>query len=60
MLKGKKTYIIASMMAMSVLAQLIMGDITFGQFFADGHVVTLLESLGLGSLRAGITSRFKV
>ena len=55
-LKGKKTYIIASLMVTASLIHLFLGDISFMEFAASEHVNTLLEGVGLGTLRAGVTN----
>ena len=54
-LKGKKTYIIASLMVTASLIHLFWADIGFVEFAASEHVNTLLEGLGLGTLRAGVS-----
>ncbi len=59
-LKGKKTYIIAGLMVLTSLVHLLSGEMSFVEFFTGEHLNTLLEGIGLGTLRAGIsqTSRF--
>ncbi len=54
-LKGKKTYIIASLMVLTSIVKLAVGDMTFAEFFSGNDVNTLLEGLGIGTLRAGIS-----
>jgi hypothetical protein len=54
-LKGKKTYVIASLMVLTSLVKLAVGDMTFTEFFSGNDVNTLLEGIGIGTLRAGIS-----
>jgi len=54
-LKGKKTYIIAGLMVSVSLIHLFYGDIGFAEFATSEHLNTLLEGVGLGTLRAGIS-----
>ena len=54
-LKGKKTYIIAGLMVLVSLIHLFLGDIGFVEFASSEHLNTLLEGVGLGTLRAGIS-----
>ncbi|GJL78797.1 MAG: hypothetical protein NPINA01_17860 [Nitrospinaceae bacterium] len=56
-LKGKKTYLVAGLMAAVTLLQLITGETTLQEFIMSEHVVTLMEALGLSTLRAGIAKR---
>ncbi|MCH7622897.1 MAG: hypothetical protein IIB46_02315 [Nitrospinae bacterium] len=56
-LKGKKTYIVSILMATVTLLQLITGETTLQEFIMSEHVTTLIEAVGLGTLRAGIASR---
>lgn len=53
-LRGKKTYIVAGLMVLASLLHLVTGDIGFAEFFTSTHFNTLLEGVGLGSLRAGV------
>lgn len=53
-LKGKKTYIIASLMVAVSLVHLLSGDMSLAEFITGEHINTLLEGVGLGTLRAGI------
>ena len=55
-LKGKKTYIIASLMVGVSLIHLILGDLSLAKFLTSEHLNTLLEGFGLGTLRAGVSS----
>jgi hypothetical protein len=55
-LKGKKTYLIAGLMAAASLVHLVSGDIGFVEFVTGEHLNTLLEGIGLGTLRAGVSS----
>ena len=56
-LKGKKTYIVSALMATVTLLQLIMGEATLQKFIMSEHVITLIEAMGLGTLRAGVAGR---
>ena len=58
-LKGKKTYIVSALMATVTLLQLIAGETTLQEFIMSEHVTTLIEAMGLGTLRAGIASRLR-
>ncbi len=55
-LKGKKTYIIAGLMASASLVHLMSGDMGLAEFVTSEHLSTLLEGVGLGTLRAGVSS----
>jgi len=54
-LKGKKTYIIAGLMVAVSIIHLLSGDMGFVEFATSEHLNTLLEGIGLGTLRAGVT-----
>jgi len=54
-LRGKKTYIIASLMVSVSLVHLFLGDMSFIEFASGEHLNTLLEGVGLGTLRAGVS-----
>lgn len=54
-LKGRKTYIVASLMVLVSIVKLAVGDLTFTEFFSGNDINTLLEGLGVGALRAGIS-----
>ena len=56
-LKGKKTYIVSGLMVLVTLMQLLVGETTLQEFILSEHVITLIEAVGLGTLRAGIASR---
>ena len=53
-LKGKKTYITSGLMVLVALLHLITGEMGLAEFFASEHMNTLLEGVGLGTLRAGV------
>ena len=53
-LQGKKTYIIAGLMVLTSLVHLVAGDISLAEFITSEHVNTLLEGVGLSTLRAGV------
>lgn len=55
-LKGKKTYIVAGLMALASLVHLVSGDMGLAEFVTSDHLSTLLEGIGLGTLRAGVSS----
>jgi len=57
-LNGKKTYLAAGLMVLSSLLHLVTGDLGFGEFFTSPHLNTLLEGIGLGSLRAGVSKSY--
>jgi hypothetical protein len=54
-LKGKKTYIIAGLMVAASLIHLLSGDMSLADFVTSEHLNTLLEGVGLGTLRAGVS-----
>jgi len=54
-LKGKKTYIIAGLMVLASLVRFFSGDMGFVEFATSEHLNTLLEGVGLGTLRAGVS-----
>ena len=54
-LKGKKTYLIAGLMVLISLVHLFSGDLGFVEFASSEYMNTLLEGIGLGTLRAGVS-----
>lgn len=56
-LKGKKTYLIAGLMVLVSMLHLITGDMNLAEFVTSEHVNTLLEGIGLGTLRAGVSKK---
>jgi len=56
-LNGKKTYLVSGLMAAVTLLQLITGQTTLQEFILGEHITTLLEAVGLGTLRAGVAKR---
>lgn len=56
-LQGRKTYIVSGLMALTSLLQLFSGETTLHEFFLSEHFMTLMEAVGLGTLRAGIARR---
>ncbi len=55
-LSGKKTYIVAGLLVIVAILDVITGDVSVSEFINnDSNVRTLLEGLGLASLRAGIS-----
>ena len=59
-LKGRKTYIVASLMVVIGLVKLLVGDMTLVDFLMSGDLQLLLEGLGIGTLRAGIAKVLKL
>lgn len=53
-LKGKKTFVIAGLMVLVALLNMITGEMSLVEFAASEHLNTLLEGVGLGTLRAGV------
>jgi hypothetical protein len=56
-LNGKKTYLVSGLMVAVTLLQLITGQTTPQEFILSEHITTLLEAVGLGTLRAGVGTR---
>jgi len=54
-LKGKKTYILSILGILSQIVLVINGDITVVDLLTGEHLLILLNSLGLGTLRAGVS-----
>ena len=54
-LKGKKTYIIAGLMVSVSLIHLLFGDMSLAEFVTSEHINTLLEGIGLSTLRSGVS-----
>lgn len=54
-LKGKKTYILVVLGALTILVQFAAGDVSFMQFISSDAFLNLLELLGLGTIRAGVS-----
>lgn len=54
-LEGKKTYIVAGLLVLVALVQTLTGDMSWSMFFDSESFTTLLEGLGLASLRAGVS-----
>lgn len=55
-IRGYRTYIVAGLLVLVSLVHLISGDISFTQFLGSSDLLILLNGLGLGALRAGLTS----
>ena len=53
-LNGKKTYIIAVLIALQALITVISGDITIAEFLQSEAFLQLLSAFGLASLRHGV------
>jgi hypothetical protein len=58
-LKGKKTYIISALMAVTSLVHLITGDLTLVEFLNGEQMINLFEAFGFTTLRAGIQKNQK-
>lgn len=56
MLEGKKTYIIAAMILLSVLVEKGLGVDVPGIEMGDDWLLLVMNALGLGTLRRGITT----
>lgn len=56
MLEGKKTYIIAAMILLSVFVETGLGIDVPGIEMGDDWLLLVLNALGLGTLRRGITT----
>ncbi|MCF8722964.1 hypothetical protein LQ236_000984 [Nitrospina gracilis] len=54
-LRGKKTYLVAAMMVAISILNLITGDASLSELVSSPHFNTLLEGIGLGTLRAGVS-----
>lgn len=54
-LKGKKTYILVVLGAITLGVQFLAGDITFIQFVSSDAMVQLVELFGIATLRAGVS-----
>jgi len=51
-LKGKKTYIISTLLVLVALVNMLNGDISISQMLSDPNLLVLLNGLGLAGLRA--------
>jgi hypothetical protein len=58
-LKGKKTFIVAGAMVFVSLLNFVTGDISLIEFLGSGDLQILLEGLGIGFLRAGVSKATK-
>lgn len=58
-LKGKKTYILVALGVLTLVVQFLSGDISFIEFVTSESVITLIELLGIGTLRAGVAAATK-
>ena len=54
-LSGKKTYIVAGLMVIVAVINLVSGDIGLMDFLTNPNLILLLEGLGIGFLRSGIS-----
>lgn len=55
LLSGKKTYIVAGLMVIVAVINLVSGDISLMDFLTDPNLILLLQALGIGFLRSGIS-----
>ncbi|MFQ5451466.1 MAG: hypothetical protein ACE5E9_12620 [Nitrospinaceae bacterium] len=53
-LRGKKTYIIAALMALIGVIKMVAGEMSIPEFFMSPDMMVILNGLGLGALRAGV------
>jgi len=53
-LRGKKTYIISLLIILQSTVELLTGGMTLSEFVQSPELITLLEGMGLASLRAGV------
>lgn len=53
-LVGKKTYIVAALLAVVALLDVVTGDLSVVDFLSDPNLVLLLNAVGLATLRAGV------
>lgn len=54
--KGKKTYIVATLLVLGSLGHVLNGDMSVLQFLNSPDVVVFLNGLGLASLRASVSN----
>jgi len=54
-LSGKKTYILVILGVLTILIHYLTGDMTFMQFINSDEFIKLLELLGIGTVRLGIS-----
>lgn len=54
-LKGKKTYFVIGFGVAIILVQFLVGDVSFMQFISSEAFTNLLELIGVGTLRAGVS-----
>lgn len=54
-IKGYKTYIIAFLMVLVAVVNFITGDLGLVEFLNSPDILVLLNGLGLGALRAGVS-----
>jgi len=59
LIKGKKTYILVVLGALTILVNFIAGDTTFMEFITSTQFIELLGILGIGTLRAAVSSTTK-
>lgn len=60
MLEGYKTYIVAAVLAMVVFVEVALGFDVPGLVVDDNWLLILLNSAGLGSMRAAVASILRV
>ncbi len=54
-LKGKKTYIVATLLLIVAIINLLTGSETATQFLNNPNLIILLGAIGLGSVRGAIS-----
>jgi len=54
-LSGYKTYIVAFLMVLIGVVSLVTGELSWTEFLNSPDLLILLNGLGLGFLRAGVT-----
>jgi len=54
-LKGKKTFIVSALLVGVALLNMVTGEMGLMEFLSSPHLSTLLEGIGLGTLRAGVS-----
>lgn len=53
-ISGKKTYIVAGLMVCVGLIQCVSGELTLVEFVSSSYLQTILQGLGLITLRVGV------
>jgi|DEB0MinimDraft_4_1074332.scaffolds.fasta_scaffold39072_1 hypothetical protein len=53
-LKGRKTYIVATLLVLVSLVNFLAGDASIQEFLSDPNLIVLLNGLGLAAIRNGV------